>query len=100
MLASQIKTASDLRSFVEQAGTAPHFFDRKTMRFFGDTMANFGVRRVVVYTGERGEIPRRAFMLYRRRPVKNGLQSWHFFDAETFEKLHGSWSKGWEPVTV
>jgi hypothetical protein len=99
MLASQIKTASDLRSFVELAGTAPHFFDRKTMRFFGDTMANFGVRRVTVYT-QGGNVPRRAFELYRRRPVKNGLQSSHYFAADTFEKVHGAYSLGWEPVTA
>jgi len=50
-----------------------HFFDRKTMAFFGDSMRNFGVRR----KGNNWE-------LYRKRPVKHGLQSSHYFNVETY----------------
>ena len=42
------------------------FFTRKTMKFFGDTMANFGA-----YTEDGQRI------LYRKKPVKHGgVGSW------------------------
>lgn len=53
-----------------------HFFDRKTMQFFGDTMRNYGVTRHASGCWE----------LYRKRPVKYGLQSSAYFDPETFEQ--------------
>lgn len=39
----QIRTASELKAAVDATGS--HFFTRDTMRFFGDTMANYGVRQ-------------------------------------------------------
>lgn len=77
-----IRTPSDLKYEVESAGTAPHFFDRKTMSFFGDTMRNFGLRKV--------ELPDYGpcFELYRRRPVKHGLQKSAYFSAVTFRRVH------------
>lgn len=84
MLASQIKTASQLRAFVEE--TESHFFDRASMRFFGDTMKNYGVRRLAsVETLSGDQIP--VFELYRRRPVKNGLQSSSYFCVVTFRRV-------------
>jgi hypothetical protein len=80
MLATQIKTASDLRMFIEEAGHSPHFFERDTMRCFGDSMRNYGVRRAVI--GGRA-----AWELYRRHPVKHGLRSSAYFDAETFKRV-------------
>ena len=76
-------TASDLKHLYQTAEPDGHFFDRKTMRFFGDTMRNYGVRRAAVrnlYTpeGEPNE-PRPAWELYRRRPVKHGLASSRYF---------------------
>ena len=97
MLAPDTKTASQLRSFIESSGTAPHFFDRTTMRFFGDTMANFGVRRVRFVLPNAAT--RHGFELYRKRPVKHGLQSSHYFDRETFEAVHPdpeTIAHGWE----
>lgn len=52
-----------------------HFFDRDTMRHFGDTMQNYGVRDA----GSHWE-------LYRKRPVKDGATSSAYFDKETFRK--------------
>jgi hypothetical protein len=37
-------TASDLKRLYGRGNPEGHFFDRETMRFFGDTMRNFGVR--------------------------------------------------------
>ena len=79
MLKSQIKTPSDLKAFVDETGS--HFFDRKTMRFFGDTMANFRLRKVEINGKE-------VFELSRKKPVKNGLNSVYYFDAETFKRIH------------
>lgn len=70
-----IETASDLKYYVEHAGREPHFFTRETMKFFGDTMRNYGVRSA----GDCWE-------LYRRRPVKHGLSNSAFFDKQTFQR--------------
>jgi hypothetical protein len=66
-----IKTPSNLKACVEN-GTDSHFFTRKTMSFFGDTMRNFGL---IKHKCERGLI----IELYRKQPVANGLQSSHYF---------------------
>ena len=96
MLASQIKTASDLRDFVEESGHEPHFFDRKTMQHFGDTMKNYGVCKVTIhvaydakgnYVGKDG-VPCEVWELYRRRPVKHGLQKSAYFRADTFAQTY------------
>ena len=63
----RIKTASDLKGFAENAGS--YFFTRKAMAFFGDTMRNFGVRH----------LPGGIVELYRRKPVKHGLQTSHYW---------------------
>jgi hypothetical protein len=68
-------TASDLKRLYERGNPEGYFFDRATMRFFGDTMRNFGVRdggkvRSITANGiEEAEV----WELYRKRPVKNGL---------------------------
>lgn len=83
MLAAQIKTASDLKAFIESSGQEPYFFDRKTMKFFGDRMSNYGVRKPAPITTIGGATVL-AYELYRRRPVKHGLQKSAWFDATTF----------------
>ena len=81
-----IRTASDLKYYVEQAGHDPYFFTRPTMRFFGDRMSNYGVRQprpILTNSGETVE----AYELTRRHPVKHGLQASAWFDAETFRRV-------------
>jgi hypothetical protein len=79
-------TPAELKYQYQQANPDGHFFDRKTMAFFGDTMANFGVR-------DDGD----CWELYRRRPVKHGLRSSHWFDKQTFrERLDKRPPKPWE----
>lgn len=91
-----IKTASDLKYYVEQAGHDSHFFTRKTMKFFGDTMKNYGVRKIEMltiyddegnYIGPEGRIIE-VYELYRRNPVKHGLTGSAYFDAATFKRVH------------
>lgn len=78
-------TPSELKAYVEDAGHDPFFFTRETMKFFGDTMRNYGVRgpvKVETYSGEY-----MCWELYRRRPVKHGLFSSAYFDTETYRRV-------------
>ena len=49
------------------------FFSKDTMKFFGDTMKNYGVRSIGDY-----------YELYRKHPVNGNLQNSHYFHKETF----------------
>jgi hypothetical protein len=68
-------TASQLKALYERNNPEGHFFDRETMRFFGDTMQNFGVRDfgTVKTITSNGVETVAVWELYRKRPVKNGL---------------------------
>ena len=81
-----IKTASDLKHHVQSAGHESFFFDRGNMRFFGDTMRNYGIRQPREITTNTGETAQ-AFELFRRRPVRHGLKESAFFCASTFRRL-------------
>lgn len=82
----KIKTPSDLKNAVEHAGHDVHFFTRSTMKFFGDTMKNYGLRQPVeIETNRRDKVL--AYELFRRRPVKHQLQSSAWFDASTFKRV-------------
>jgi hypothetical protein len=84
---NRIETASDLKHAVEEAGYSPHFFTRDTMRFWGDTMRNYGVRQPVEVETPSGDRVM-AYELFRRRPVKHGLTNSAWFCAETFRRVH------------
>ena len=86
-------TPSELKHHVEAAGHEPYFFQRKTMAFFGDTMRNYGVRaRLIMSDYDRagtyveGGSPILVWELYRKRPVKHGLQSSAFFEQESYRQ--------------
>ncbi len=74
-------TTAYLRLMVVRTGS--YFFTSNTMKFFGDRMSNYGVRSA----GENWE-------LYRRKPVKHGLQESAYFNKETFERVHIIQQKG------
>jgi hypothetical protein len=89
-------TASELKYQVEQAGHEPHFFTRSTMKFFGDTMRNYGVRKAEIrtmydsngeYAGENG-VSVSVWELYRRNPVKHNLFGSAYFSADTFRLVY------------
>lgn len=71
-------TPSELKALTGE--TAPFFFVYRTMKFFGDTMKNFGVRACTIQG-------RKAWELYRKHPVKHGLTCSAFFDQETFKRV-------------
>lgn len=78
-------TPSELKSHVEQSETESYFFTRDSMRFFGDTMKNYGVRAAEVET--YGSKIVQCWELYRKRPVKHGNQQSAYFDKETFQRV-------------
>lgn len=65
--------------------TNPFFFSRKTMKFFGDTMKNYGCQKAVIDTRTKENV--KCWELYRKHPVKTGLKDSAFFDQETFEQV-------------
>ena len=65
-------TPSKLKRAYQEADPEGHYFERATMRFFGDSMANYGVRSA----GEYWE-------LFRKRPVNGGLSDSHYFHKAT-----------------
>jgi hypothetical protein len=80
-------TAYELKALHHKNFPDGHYFDRRTMRFFGDTMKNFGVYNVgmvkVLDSGEIREVD--AVMLYRKRPVNGGMHG----DTDLFNKETG-----------
>lgn len=76
--------ASELKAAVESSGRESFFFTRKTMAFFGDRMSNYGVRGPLTISTYSG--PAEVWELYRRKPVKHGLNSSAFFTTDTFEQ--------------
>ncbi len=88
-------TSSELKYQVEQAGHEPYFFTHKTMRFFGDTMRNYGVRdggTIETEWDEAGNYTETSrtieiWELYRKKPVKHGLSKSVYFDKKTFKRV-------------
>lgn len=82
-------TASDLKWHYEMKHPDGHFFDRETMKFFGDTMSNYGVRANTVTVRESDGNVVECYVLYRRRAVKHGLTGSAYFSVDTFEQILG-----------
>ena len=75
-----IMTPSELKRNYEEK-VRGYFFTKETMRFFGDTMSNFGVRSVYFNGKDYWE-------LYRKEPVgKFKLNSTYWFDKESFKRI-------------
>lgn len=88
-------TPAELKYHVEQ-GQDRFFFTREAMRFFGDTMRNYGVRdggKIPYHWDDEGnnytEEPRtiEVWELYRKHPVKHGLRDSAYFNKKTYERI-------------
>ena len=77
-------TPADLKYNVEQTGS--NFFERSSMRFFGDTMSNYGVRSKPVTVETWGE-PVLCWVLYRKKPVKHGLNTSAYFSVVDYSRV-------------
>ncbi|HDZ77117.1 MAG TPA: hypothetical protein ENH41_03440 [Candidatus Omnitrophica bacterium] len=76
-----ILTPSELKQATLK--TSPYYFTHDTMKFFGDTMRNYGVRANTIVTyGGRVEV----WELYRKKPVKHGNQSSAYFSKRTLHR--------------
>jgi hypothetical protein len=75
-------TASELKYLTRD--TEPHFFTHKTMKFFGDTMRNYGVRSTVIDRGSETGVE--CWELYRKRAVRHGLDSSAYFRKDTLNR--------------
>ena len=73
-------TPSELKANILKHNPDSHCFDRKTMKFFGDTMSNYGVRKT-----EMDGVA--VWELYRKKPVKHGLKSSAFFRVTDFQQV-------------
>lgn len=80
---------SELKYNVETAGTSPHFFTRETMRFFGDTMRNYGVWSETIQTSAG---PVECWALYRKNRTAKGFGPGvcAYFDKATFKRRHAA----------
>jgi hypothetical protein len=88
-------TPSELKYNVENAGHDRYFFTRSTMKFFGDTMRNYGVCTAKLqthwddsgnnYSEQTREIE--VWELFRKKPVKHGLKDSAYFDKKTFKRV-------------
>jgi hypothetical protein len=81
--------ASELKYHVEQADTESYFFDRKSMKFLDDTMANYGVRSELVQSEyvEAG-VWIEVWELYRKKAVKHGNKSSAYFAKADYRQVH------------
>jgi hypothetical protein len=50
-------TASQFKAKLEEKFPKSYFFSKNTMRFFGDTMRNYGVRMSVIDTYNEKDVP-------------------------------------------
>ena len=73
-------TPSELKTSILAHDPDSHFFDQKTMKFFGDTMSNYGVRKAEINGLAVWE-------LYRKRPIKYGLKTSAYFRTSDFEQI-------------
>lgn len=85
----------ELIAKVKEAGREPFFFSAKTMKMFGDTVSNFGVRPATItveydengeYLGDGNTQVIEVWELYRKRAVSGGIKSSHYFDKVVFSE--------------
>jgi hypothetical protein len=80
-------TPSALKYTILDHHPASFFFERKTMKFFGDTMANYGVRAKPVTVANSRGIEHTCWELYRKRAVKHGISTSTFFDTTSLQRI-------------
>ena len=77
---------TELKNNVESNGS--HFFERSSMRFFGDTMANYYTPKNPVQVKCNDGNFVQCWELQRRKPVKHGLCESAYFSCVDFSRVH------------
>jgi hypothetical protein len=85
---TKIKSASDLKYLHETNDPHSSYFSRDTMKFWGDKMSNYGVRKAKV-KAFRGDEVIDAYELHRKKPVKHNLHESTYFDMNG-KVIHGA----------
>jgi hypothetical protein len=91
MTASYVKARYE--QYCRMTGRDGYFFCRDTMKFFGDTMANFGVRdggSIEIIT-DNGPETVEVWDLYRKKPRHGLYGHCAYFRKDTGEEV-GTWS--------
>lgn len=78
-------TKTELKCRVMGAGSK--FFDRSSMRFFGDTMANYYVPVGTVFITTPSGAHHECYELQRVNAVKGNSGSSAYFDVNTFDRV-------------
>lgn len=65
--------------------TGSKYFQKETMRFFGDTWSNYGVRSVTIPVGQGQTME--VWELYRKKPVNGGLQTSVYFHKTEYIRV-------------
>lgn len=81
--------ASERKYQVENAGHESHFFTRKTMSFFGDTMRNYGVCSATIrtnYDADGNYVGKDGIEIEVWE--QHGIQDSAYFDKVTFKRVH------------
>lgn len=74
-------TIYDIKHFIESGTEDNHFFDRDSMKFFGQTMKSFSVRHVnghvfILADGKHGTITFREFVPGETKLKEFGVHVW------------------------
>ena len=76
---------TELKNNVQSSGSK--FFDRSSMRFGGDTMANYYVPKHPVQVKQYDGNFCQCWELQRRKPVKHGLCKSAYFSCVDFSRV-------------
>ena len=81
-------TPSELKYNVEYSNHEPYYFTRRTVKFFGDTMANFGCYSDKI-VDNRTEKPVDVWVLYRKHRTSKGAPCGpcSYWDKQTFKRV-------------
>jgi hypothetical protein len=82
-------TASDLKYKHEINFPNSLFFSRNNMKFAGDTMGNFGVRKIygAKLASQWGGQKCNVYELHRKKTTNKGFYKSFYFRADTFQKV-------------
>ena len=75
-------TPKELKDQLNAKGSK--FFTPSNMKFAGDRMSNYGVSGPLEIITSNGNAT--VYELFRKKPVKHGLQKSAYFDVVTFEQ--------------
>lgn len=82
-------TPTELKKKYEEAYPETDYFSRDMMRFFGDTMRNYGVRTVKKFLRSYDNEVYECWCLYRKMPVNGGYCSSTYFRKSDLRIIFG-----------